>query len=155
MSVMSVAPAAPCITKVIKRFDPTSPLMTTSGLWPVGLTCTCPVKSRGFWGGPAPFASRPDTSGLWAAVWEWAAHTHQNLNVSATQMNHRSESAQKEERTMVSRLCSKGGETAEWTLKVCRCVYVSLPPTESLAYLTAPPTWTENKGWFRYPGRSS
>lgn len=26
-------------------------------------------------------------------------------------MNHRSESAQKEERTMVSRLCSKGGET--------------------------------------------
>lgn len=73
---------------------------------------------------------QPSGHRLWAAVWEWAAHRPEPECQSATQMNHRSERAQKEERTMVSKLCSKGGKTLLNGHLRCVgvCMWVSHPP---------------------------
>lgn len=67
--IMSVAPAASSITKVIKPFHPTSPLLTTSGLWPVGPKCTCPAKSKCFWADRLPStAVRTQALGCYVGV---------------------------------------------------------------------------------------
>lgn len=54
---------------------------------------------------------------------------------------------------MVSRMCSKGGETP--VNGHLRCGGVSLPPTHILAYLTTPPLCTQNKGLFKYTGHAA